>query len=1128
MSKVWARGVEADLDVAAWLKGLGFEQYDLAFRGQDIDGDILKGLSEADLERIGVASLGHRRRLMKAIAQLGDLVPADRANLANPASQSSAGERRQVTVMFVDLVGSTALSTRLDPEDLSAVLRDYQNAVAGEIARLEGHVAQLLGDGVLAYFGWPQAHEDEAERAVRAGLAVVDTVSRLTTKAGGKLACRIGIATGLVVIGDLLDLRQPQERAVVGETPNLAARLQAQAAPGTVVIAEATRSLLRGLFDLEDLGAQEFKGLAKPVACWRVVGERAVEGRFEAHQAGPVLPLIGRKEELALLLRRWRQAVSGEGQVVLLSGEPGIGKSRLMLELRRRLGGQSEAVRRLQCSPYHTGSALHPVISYLEHAIGAGRDTADADRLGRLEALFAVPHDGAPARIPLLAALLGLPATDHHPPLELTPQRQKALTQEALAGHFIALALRQPTLLIVEDAHWIDPTTQELLGLIIDRAPEVRLQVVVTFRPEFRPPWTSRAHVTSLTLNRLGRTDTEAIIAGLIRTRTLTPALIEQIRAKTDGVPLFVEELTKAVLGFAALPENANSEARREGRPSTLAIPATLHDALMARLDRLGDGKAIAQIGAAIGREFSYGLLAAVAPLKRPDLDKALGELIAAELVFQRGAAPDAVYSFKHALVQDAAHQSLLTSRRRELHARIATALEEQFADVAKTQPEVLAGHCAEAGLAEKAVVYRLAAANQASARWAIPEAIAQLRTGLALLTGLPDDLARQRLELELQSALGVPLMAQHGMASAEVGTAYARAYDLCQQVGDLPQRFQVMFGLWWHHSTRTDWPAALDLIRRMLEAAKASGDDGQLLQAHSAAARTYFVRGEFGNALPHFDAAIGRYDPGRHRALTYHYGQEPGVLVIGFAAHCYWFAGFPDRAQALMRQALALAREFVHPFSLAMALDHTAWLAQYCGDIAGTLDATEADIRFASEQGLKFYSAQGTALRGWALVALGRHSEGVNAIRKGLADRDAMRMRTMRGFWVGLLVQALARVGDADEAWRTLDEFFAAPQTEHFWEAELSRLRGELQLRRGEMETAEAAFRQALDMSRQRSAKSLELRAATSLARLLKSQGNRDQAHTTLASVFGWFTEGFDTGDLIEAKQLLDTLEAA
>lgn len=765
------------VDIATWLRGLGLERYEPIFRENEIDWEVLPELSDAELEKIGLP-LGPRKKLLKAIAALGtDQMDAGEAFAAAPRE----AERRQLTVMFVDLVGSTALGGKLDPEDEREVIRGYQNAVAGEIARFEGHVAKFMGDGVLAYFGWPQAHEDEAERAVRAALATVEAIERLSAPNGTALACRIGIATGLVVVGHLVGEGVAQEEAVVGETPNLAARLQALAEPGTVVIAQTTRHLICGLFQLQDLGSHELKGFTQSIRAWQVVGERTAESRFEARQVAKLSPIVGREHEIALLRDRWARAVGGEGQIVLLSGEAGIGKSRIARSLIESVAGQSRTRLRYQCSPYHSNSALHPIIEHLERSAGFEKDDPPGAKLDRLEALLAASTERMTETAPLFAALLSIPTGNRYPALNLDPQQQKQRTLEVLVEQVEALSRRQPVLIVCEDAHWIDPSTQDVFTLLAEHIGCLAVLLLVTFRPEFTPPWTRYAHATQLSVSRLTHRQGEEIIARLAGGKIVPAAIVDQILLNAEGVPLFIEELTKTVLDSGLLVES-DSRYELSGPVPPLAIPSTLQDSLTARLDRLAPVKEVAQVAAVIGREFSFEILIAAADRPAPEVQEALDRLVGSELIFRRTMTPEATYTFKHALVQETAYRSLLRGRRQSLHCRIAKFLEHQSPRIAELQPELLAYHFAEAGFAEPAAEYWLKAGRRAKERHANKEARAHLQKCLdaARVAGSDQD----RLStIRIEALLLLGDLAGVGEDLHQANECYRQALDLAADV---------------------------------------------------------------------------------------------------------------------------------------------------------------------------------------------------------------------------------------------------------------------------------------------------------------------------------------------------------
>ena len=726
-------------DIRQWLEELGLGQYADAFEENDIDESLLPDLTDEALERLGVASMGHRMKLLKAFAAQSspDLETAEATEPLTPEPGKPAveAERRQITVMFCDLVGSTALSEKLDPEDLRKLMQSYQKAAGAVIERYDGHIAQYLGDGLMTYFGWPRAHEDDAQRAVRAGLEIVEAVSSLAAPV--ELAVRVGISTGLVVVGETGGGDPSVAKTAAGETPNIAARLEQLAEPDAVIIGESTRQLIGGAFDLEDLGARDLKGVSAPIPVYRVMAESAVKTRFEAaHEAG-LMSMVGREEEIALLLKRWNQAKNAEGKVVLLSGEPGIGKSHITEALRERVAGEPHIRLRNQCSPYHTNSAFYPMIDQLERAAGFKRDDPPEVKLDKLEAVLAQSADDVPNVASLFAAMLSLPL-DRYPPLNLSPQKQKEHLIAALADQVSALARRQPVLIIFEDAHWIDPTSLDVLGAMIDEIPDSAVLLVITYRPEFDPPWAGHSHITTLTLNRLGRREGAEIVAKVTGGKTLPDEVLDQIVAKTDGVPLFVEELTKNVLEGGFLIDEGDHYTLDGPLPS-LAIPATLQDSLMARLDRLASVKEVAQIGACIGREFSFELLSAVSPLRDNELQDSLTQLANSELIFRRGTPPHATYTFKHALIQDTAYESLLKTRRQKLHRHIAEALKDGFPDVIETQPEILAQHLTAANLNAPAAEYWRKAGERAADHFAHAEAVNHFTKGLDALSSVTD-----------------------------------------------------------------------------------------------------------------------------------------------------------------------------------------------------------------------------------------------------------------------------------------------------------------------------------------------------------------------------------------------------
>ena len=1122
------------MDIVAWLRELGLERYEPAFRENDIDAGLLPDLTEADLEHLGISSLGHRKKLLKAITALEGALEATATAPPVPASAEARvalretrleAERRQLTVLFCDLVGSTTLSERLDPEDMREVIGAYQDTCARVIARFEGFVAKFKRDSVLAYFGYPRAHEDEAERAVRAGLAIADAVSQLKAPTGEALAVRVGVATGIVVVGDLIGEGAAQERAVFGETPNLAARLQGLAEPGTVVISQATRRLVGGLFDLDDLGSQQLKGFAQPLIAWRVAGEGRAEGRFEARHGASLTPLVGREDEITLLLRRWRQARDGEGHVVLLAGEPGIGKSRLVHDVRARLEDERHVRLLYQCSPHHTTSPLHPLIEQLDRAAGIARDDTLETRLDKLEALLARGTDRLDETVPLIAALLGIPAGGRYALPELTSQRQKQLTLEALVDQLEGLSAEQPVLLVYEDVHWIDPSTEELLGLAIERIRGLPVLAIITFRPEFSPPWSGQPHVSVLTLTRLGRGEGATMVDQVAGAKPLPAEVAAQIVAKTEGVPLFVEELTKAVLE-SGTAKDVGDRYELTGPLPQLAIPSTLQDSLLARLDRLSTGKEVAQIGAAIGREFSYPLLAVLADRPEPELEVALEQLVQSELVFRRGTPPDATYSFKHALVQDAAYATLLKSSRTQLHARIVRVLEQRFSGQPEAQPELVAHHCFQAGLAARAVEYWHEAGQRASARSAMKEAVAHLTAGLHLLHGLPESRA---LELDLQLALGGALAAVEGHGMPGTAQAYERAVDLSRASGRTDMLYPALDGLMTCYFSRGDLANAVRLGRDFLALTREDDKVAPQIIANMDLGTVLLSRGELHAATHHLQEAISLHDRAEHESLRWVYSYDPLVICQGYLAWALVALGYPDKAVERSASSIARAHSIQHPLSLGFAFARAAVVHQLRRDV-DAVGALAADLHtLAAEQGFGTYTVVAAFYRGWVLAQGGDTEGGLRLLHEGIA---ALRARGDEEFFphsLSVAAEAAAGAGDLDVVLGLIAEGLERVERneEHWFEAELHRLKGEALLALSPEHAAEteASYHRALAVARDQGARLWELRAATSLARLWRDQGKRQQAHNLLAPVYDWFTEGFDTADLKKAKKLLNQL---
>jgi class 3 adenylate cyclase/tetratricopeptide (TPR) repeat protein len=1108
--------------ISDWLRNLGLSQYETAFRKHQIDASLLPSLTADDLKDLGVDLVGHRRKLLDAIG----LLPDKRTKLQAPTSP----ERRQLTLMFVDLVGSTDLSHRLDPEELREIMRAYQNAVAGEIARLEGHVVRFLGDGVLAYFGWPRASEDAAERAIRAGLAVATAVSGISIGAGDPLAARVGVATGLVVVGDLIGEAATDEEAVTGETPNLAARLQQAAEPGTVIIAESTRRLIGELFELVRLGSLQLKGFAEPVSAWRVIGEGRAESRFEALHGAHVTPFVGRCEELDLMLSRWRQAERHAGQVVLIFGEPGIGKSRLVVALRERLRTEPITLVSYACSPQHLNSSLFPFIAQLEREARFAPDDASEKRLKRLESLFGENGEGpSGGAIPLFADLLGIASGMPDAVADMSPQQRKALLFRSFLARLDRLAARGPVLMVLEDAHWLDPTSRELFDQIVDRLQGLPVLLVATFRSELSPPWTSFPHVTLLTLNRLPQEQAVALVDGITEGKALPAEVLGQILARTEGIPLFTEELTKAVLEAGILCDTGDRYALAGSLPS-LAIPVTLQDSLMARLDRLAPVKEVAQIGACIGREFDHELLAAVVSMPEAELTAALDRLVAAELVFRRGLAPAATYVFKHALVRDAAYESLLRRRRQELHARIATSIETRFPQLVEAQPELIARHFGEAGLAENAIPFWLRAGRLAAARSANQEAIAHLRSGLECAQALSPNESLSRLELSLQLALGGPLIATKGFASREAEAAFQRAQELSRELQSEASLSAALRGLGHVYHVRANLRGAASLVEEMATLAKRSGDPAFLAEADHLAGAVSFHVGQFQSARDRLKRSA---QTGEYRGPYYSevYGINMSVFCRAYICHCDWHLGYPVRSLKIAEEGLALAREISHPISVALALNYLAMLHQFRREPSAALTRAAEARNICAEYRFDYYGAWSSLVRAWAIAESGRLDDGLAAFHAALEDFRRTDAGLRISHHLGLLAELHGKAGKVVAGLRLIDEALAIADTnsESWCNVELHRERGELLLlEAGERaeDQADRQFQTAVETAIVQGAKLPELRASVSLARLKAARGGRQQAYDILAPICGWFSEGLETRDLVEARTLLAELQ--
>ena len=1056
-----------------------------------------------------------------ALPEVTDLVPefADGVRV----TEHDEAERRQITAMSCEALGLAARADGIGLDDLAEAIGAFQHCVSEIVGRQGGFIASRLGNTVLVLFGYPAAHEHDAERAIRAGLELCAAVRTLRPDADVPMRCRVGIATGMVIVGDLVAVGEVRDHGMVGDAPDLAARLQVSAQPDTVTIERTTWRLIGNLFDCRDLDTNSDP---EPIRRWQVLGESVVASRFEALHGSELTPLVGRDEEIDLLLRRWARAKAGDGQIILVSGEAGLGKSRATAALEERLHGEPHLRLRYFCSPYHQDSALFPIIDQLGRAAGFARDDAPALKLEKLEALLAraTPPD---EDVALLADLMSLPASERHPLPNLSPQRKKERTLEALIRQLEGLAREKPVVTVWEDANWLDPTSQELLDLTVERVRSLPVLLIVTFRPEFQPPWAGQPQVSVLALNRLDRHDRTVLIAQIAGSKTLPGEVVFAIAERTDGVPLFVEELTKSVLESGLLGVENDRYVLDRALPP-LAIPITLHASLLARLDRLASARVVAQIGAAIGRQFSYALVRAVSRLPEDELQADLGQLVDSELVFQRGTPPDAVYSFKHALVQDAAHGSLLRNARRNLHAQIAKALAAHSPEIVESQPELLAQHYAEAGLVEKAVVFWGKAGHRSVARSAMAEAAAQFQKGLDQLALLPDIPERRQKELEFSSALGAVLNVVKGSAAPETGQAYARARELWEQLGSPVDFLQVPCGQSRYHAHRGELDRAQSLAEDLLDLSRRRNDSAGLVMGHYSSGRNLMWVGSFASSRSHLETVLALYDPDSHHSLVRQTGVHPQLAAQAALGVVLFCLGFPDEALAHSNKAIAEARRLPHPPSLAMSLSMAAHRLSIIGDDIGLEQRVDSLVAVATDQGFPFYRAMGAIYHGWVKAKNADVTEGLSLLRAGSSAYWATGATVWMPLHFALLAGACEIAGQIEEGAAQLDQALQLVERtgERWFAAELERQRGQLLLRQGQAEAAEELYRKALRIAREQEAKLWELRAAASLARLWRDQDCRAAARHLLAPVYGWFTEGFATPDLKEAKALLGELE--
>ena len=1110
-------------DLADWLGRHGLGQYAQTFAEQNIDHSVLPDLTEDDLEKLGV-SLGHRKKLLRAIdadraaRQTRETTHSSHAGTeATSRGQHRDAEFRQITVMFCDLVGSTQLAEQLDPEDLHKLIDAYRRECSTAIARYGGEVARYFGDGVMAFFGWPRAHEDDAVRAIHAALEIVSGVTKISGPV--ILSCRVGVCSGPVIVGEIGNSTNSWSMDAVGETPNMAARLQTLAATNTVLISESTRRLVSAAFDLQDLGLQELKGVTEPLHVYLVLAAKNIASRFEAAHAGSLTPLVGRSTELSLLLDRWQKVKEGDGQVIILSGTPGVGKSRLLHELKSHVQQESPVLLHHQCSPYHSQSAFFPVIEQIEHAAQLTTREGDADKIAKLKAYL--PHLTESPIDPalLIAKLLSIPLENHLELSGLTPQQIKNRTISTLVEMLLAFSIQGPTLCVFEDAHWLDPSTLELLEHFISRIDHARVLLIVSCRPEFRPAWITRANTTMHSLTRLSQTEVKTMIRDLLRGGSMPQPLLDQIVEKADGVPLFIEELTSSTL---STPLRTRGNFEHTTQPALLRVPETLSDALMERLDRVAPSRKLAQIAAVIGREFSHDLLSAASQIDEDDMQSALSLLEQADIIYRVGVSPLVRFAFKHVLLRDAIYDSLLRSKKQQIHADIAGILERDFPELAENQPEVLAFHYQEAGNHQQAIRCWFKSGQRALTHSANVEAIANLRKALRLASALPETPERIKQEIDIQLALGIPLIAVQGYASAETSEAFSRARTLCLRLGNIPEYFQALFGSWGHCWMCGKNDEALPMAEEFLSRSRALSDPVLLMVSHRVMGSTLLTIGDFQSSANHFEETI-RLSPSKGKQSLYNlYVVEPQAASLLLLSWDLWFLGYPDQSLSRVSEALDLAQELGHPYTVAFAHYMTSVVHLLRGDAARAFESAEKSLAVSEEQRFSLYAILSRISRGRAVGDLGRLGEAKTEIALGVEEARRKGIGFMLPMMDSWLADMHARAGENAHALAIVEQALnsISDVTGRSWESELHRQRAQilLTLNPSRVGKAESHLKKSIEVARSQSAKSLELRAATNLAELWRTQGRPDEARALLEPICRWFNEGAETTDLRRA----------
>lgn len=1094
------------MNVGNWLDDLGLGAFAAKFEENLIDEAALRQLTEADLSELGLP-LGPRVKIRAALEELRSVPSSQTRGVSDRRPDTGPtpdrAERRRITVMFVDLVGSTALQTRLDPEDMAQVIRTYQDSCAGIITRFTGHVAKYMGDGVLAYFGWPQTHEDEVAQAVRAGLAIADSVTEIRAPDGTIMRARVGLATGLVVVGDLVGEEESRERTVVGETPNLAARLQAQAQPDQVVISEATRSLLGRRFELEDLGEFELKGIEGKTRAYSVQSERAIESRFEATNE-ELMPIVGREHELALIMDRWHRATDGEGQGVLLVGEAGIGKSRTVRAVLDELSNHPHVRIRYQCSPNHVDSALWPVVRHLTFASQIRPEDDPEVRRSKLSSVIVqTVEDAEDARF--LGRLLGL--DDDRPGSDaLDPAVQRARTLEALVRQLLILAQGQPALVVLEDAHWSDPTTLEMIERTLASINGARVMVLITSRPDQQPQLDAYPHMSRIPLNRLGRDDIEAIVRRQGHGRDMSPELIDEIIRRTDGVPLFAEELTKTVL------ETGDTH-----------VPATLHDSLMARLDRIGEVKEIAQVASCIGREVDFRLLSEIVDIPDGELEEALAKLVAAGLMFRRGTPPEARYTFKHALLQDTAYESLLKSRRRDTHKRIASVLEGQLTEMAENEPELVAYHLTAAEMPERAIPYWEEAGRRSAERSANAEALGHLREALKAIRSLPENAERERMELGVYAETAGPLMSTKGYSAPETVEVFGHVRRLVSKVGDDSLIFPSLYQQWVVPIFSGEADQAREVAEEFVSRAIDRADPALILMGKRILGICLFELSRYEEALDSLNEVERLYRADEHEDLRFRFGQDPLAAAMCFRGMAHFALGDFAAARSDMEVAVARAEAVNHANTLGYIYSigdlTVAWAVD---DRAHVAPAAQRAVELCERYGMIAWRAYSRVFRGWSSVLAGNTDSGFESIAAGFEDLTESRTGMHLRHCLALHAEALHASGRHREGLEVIERAFDSTPDQTWILPEMHRIKGCLLTSTEGPERGLEEMETALELSQAAGAPGMELRVAISFAGVASELGRSPEGRKVLADAIGKVASGQGAPIMRRANQLL------